>query len=110
MRRISYGRIFMGGLVVNAALFLIVLLMQLIALAFSDDPVYIKEELITFARNILLESPCEGLLCMLILALFGKKEKSVPRQEESKERIVYVVTDKEKSPKETEDISRYMPR
>ena len=78
----------MGGLVVNAALFLIVLLMQLIALAFSDDPVYIKEELITFARNILLESPCEGLLCM----------------------IVYVVTDKEKSPKETEDISRYMPR
>ena len=110
MRRISYGRIFMGGLVVNAALSLFILLLNVIVIAFDGGKMGIYEVVIITIVWMLFGGAISGLLCMLVLALFGKSEESVSRQEESKKRIVYVVTDKEKSPKETEDISRYMPR
>ena len=110
MRRISYGRIFMGGFVVNTALSLLFLLLSMIVLAADQSTMGIDETVILTILFIPFGGAINGLLCMLVLALFGKSEEPVSRQEESKERIVYVVTDKEKSPKETEDISRYMPR
>lgn len=95
---------------VNAALWLLFLLLGVIGAALSDEPKAMEVGLSLAFTFILFGSPISGLLCMLVLALFGKSEESVSRQEEPKERIVYVVTDKGKSPKETEDISRYMPR
>lgn len=100
----------MGGFVVNTTLSLLILLPSMIASAAGHSTMTIDEAVILTIVFIPFGGAISGLLCMLVLALFGKSEEYVSRQEESKERIVYVVTDKEKSPKETEDISRYMPR
>lgn len=110
MRRISYGRIFMGGLVVNAAIFLMVLLLQLLIIAYSDDPTSMKEGLTFTIFGLIFGSPACGLFCMFVLELFGKQETPVIKREEPRERVVYVVDNKEKGAKETEDASRYMPR
>ena len=110
MKRISTERIFVGGLVVSAAIFLMILLLQLLIIAYSDDPTSMKEGLTFTIFGLIFGSPACGLFCMFVLELFGKQEESVIKKEVPRERVVYVVDNKEKEPKETEDASRYMPR
>ena len=108
MRRISYGRIFVGGVVVNVVLtFLWLALYILISL--MDSSVFdgiVKYEyigLIVFVY-IFIVSPISGLLCMLVLALFGKDiEDDSSTGKTPKKKIIYVVKERE------EDRSRYMP-
>lgn len=111
MMRISYGRMFLGGIVVNAALTSLLALIAFLGVL-SEESAQPESELLGVIGFIVLMffigSPISGLLCMLILSLFGKEEKENPEKEEPKEKIVYVVRDEQK--KNPEDNSRYMPR
>ena len=106
MRRISYGRIFVGGVVVNVVLtFLWLILYILISLMDSSVFEGIEEYIgLIFFVYIFIVSPIGGLLCMLVLALFGKDiEDDSSTGKTPKKKIIYVVKERE------EDRSRYMP-
>lgn len=100
MMRISYSRMFWGGTIVNAALFFMILApMVLIALLsneeFEGDGDY---SILIFLIMAFIGSPVSGLLCMLVLSLFGKREKVsyINGVSKYKEKVIYVIKDEQK--------------
>lgn len=89
MMRISYARMFLGGIVINAALTSLIALIAFLGLL-SEEGSQLESELLGAIVFIVLMffvgSPVSGLLCMLILTLFGKEEKEKFEKEEHKEK------------------------
>lgn len=111
MMRISYGRMFLGGIIINAALTSLLALgifLDLLSEENSRPENEWLEGIIFIVLMFFVGSPVSGLLCMLILTLFGVEEKEKLEKEESKEKIVYVVRDEQKENRD--DDSRYMPK
>lgn len=117
MMRISYSRMFWGTTLVNLVFSVIMLILFVLLRivieeeASNEDISYVNEYILGCIMDIIF-SPVYGLLAMLILKIFGKKEEPVaPAKEEPKEKIVYVIKEEPKEQKENkEDDTRYMPR
>mgnify|MGYP001777266816 CR=1 FL=1 len=116
MMRISYSRMFWGTTLVNLVFSVIMLILFVLLRivieeeASNEDISYVNEYILGCIMDIIF-SPVYGLLAMLILKIFGKKEEVALAKEEPKEKIVYVIKEEPKEQKENkEDDTRYMPR
>ena len=108
MMRISYSRMFWGGTIVNAALFFMILApMVLIALLSNEEfegdgdysiLIFLIMAILIFLIMAFIGSPVSGLLCMLVLSLFGKREEVsyVNGVSKDKEKVIYVIKDEQK--------------
>ena len=114
MMRISYGKIFLGTTLINVVFWIVAVFITFFdLLATEKGSWHISDAYIAFFGGLasIIPSSFNGLLAMLALRIFGKKEETVaPVKEEPKEKIVYVIKEEPKERKENkEDDTRYMP-
>lgn len=108
MIRISYGRMFLGGAIVNVMFSILCFIIGLALALLTDDSEIIGTVLLYGVLNLTLGSIVCGVFCIIVLAIFGKKEENVVYVEKPQEKVIYVVKDGKED--RSEDYSRYMPR
>lgn len=112
MMRISYSRMFWGTTLISAAPWVVVFAVLLLLRILGEDWNAEDKEAVLGSIGFVILSFFNGLLVMLVLKIFGKKEEPTASvKEEPKEKIVYVIKEEPKERKENkEDDTRYMPR
>ena len=84
MKRIGYGRIFLGGFAVHAAItFLWAMVGGIVTM--TSGSIDLDLIVVSFFLELFITAPICGLLCMLVLRIFGKKEEEhvvLSREEE----------------------------
>lgn len=113
MVRISYGKMFLGGVILNCVCaFLYIIIGLITAFIGETDLDSARENLGTILLEgllyLTLGSIVSGVYCIIALAIFGRKEKNIVYVEKPQEKIIYVVKDEKKE--KTDDYNRYMPK
>ena len=84
MKKIGYGRIFLGGFAVHAAItFLWAMVVGIVTMI--SGSIDLELIVVSFFLELFITAPICGLLCMLVLRIFGKKEEEyvvLSREEE----------------------------
>lgn len=76
MVRISYGRMFIGGAIVNGMFSFLYIILGMIVALLTEDQDIIDTVLLYGVLNLTLGSICYGVFCIIVLAIFGKKTKT----------------------------------
>lgn len=113
MIKISYGRMFLGGAILNGVCAFLYIIIGLIAALIGETDldsarVNLGTILLEGLLYLTLGSIVSGVFSIIALAIFGKKEENIVYLEKPQEKIIYVVKDEKKD--RTDDYSRYMPK
>lgn len=116
MRRISYGRAFLGGTALTFVFYAVCVLMSLLSIALDGNNADIKEMLLPNLLALIF-CPVGGLEGIVLIWLFGKednKEKSRNRIDDTIQIIQLTRKDFDKQNEDSvqskkEDETRYMP-
>lgn len=76
MVRISYGKMFLGGAIVNGMFTFLCIIIGLIVALLTEDQDFIDTVLLYGVLNFTLGSIFYGVFCIIVLAIFGEKTKT----------------------------------